>query len=418
MTQFLEHQNRCYLIDLPREVKAMIWTLAIRLSTPIRPRQVERGSNKFWPYWSTWDPTVLTLDETLVRQPLAAVSLSKTCKTIYNDVASSHLFYRINDFDFRSADVMLRYLVAITPARAGAIRSISFPWKGYRVPPHSFSMLATCGGLRKLRVAISCSYGHPYRPLIHADGIVDSMPPYLGTQLSRLRGLEELKVEFPAWHVQCVAGRCVTVAVLNDDGIWTTEFGDAKANVLRAEQALQRDINMVFMDRTKPVAAKDVGAAQLASGVMIYGAGRLGPDIKPNVVASRTRAQLRSQQSLDSSGVMQKTITRPKFGKYGDLIWPVQKICESKPLDLSDRDSPVMLKIVWNNHLEQTWEQLENIVGRATLDPIYRYYTSNPGAYGLKLAIAAIAEFVEPTPDQQHCLKGLRDAMRRLPTQQ
>src|SRR5438045_2171150 len=47
-----------------------------------------------------------------------------SCHKVYDKVASSHLSHNLNNFEFECHEDMLKYLVAITPVRANAIRSV------------------------------------------------------------------------------------------------------------------------------------------------------------------------------------------------------------------------------------------------------------------------------------------------------
>jgi hypothetical protein len=88
-------------------------------------------------------------------EPLAAVQLSRVCKQLYEEVALTHLFYRVNHFNFDSEfpwdDNAISYLVAITENRMKAIRSVSCTWRTWGCKSnmtHLFALLGACDGLQ------------------------------------------------------------------------------------------------------------------------------------------------------------------------------------------------------------------------------------------------------------------------------
>jgi len=88
-------------------------------------------------------------------EPLTAVQLSRVCKQMYEEVALTHLFYRVNHFNFNSAstwdDNPISYLVAITANRMKAIRSVSCTWRTWGCKSnitHLFALLGACDSLQ------------------------------------------------------------------------------------------------------------------------------------------------------------------------------------------------------------------------------------------------------------------------------
>ena len=106
------------------------WTLAIALDETIKPQQIRPRSNKF--IWSTAQMGAFakygcTTKIVNSAPPLAVVALSKVCRALYEEVSLTHLFYNINQFEFRSFYGIV-YLVALTTPRMKALRSVTCEW--------------------------------------------------------------------------------------------------------------------------------------------------------------------------------------------------------------------------------------------------------------------------------------------------
>ncbi|OTA99452.1 hypothetical protein M426DRAFT_256112 [Hypoxylon sp. CI-4A] len=100
-------------LGLPKEVRRMIYELAVFVDKPIRPRQVQAGSNKF--HWNSKG-----------EGQLATVSLARTCRTMYAEMEHWCPFYRVNTFEFSDTiDGLHPFLAAITPQRREEIRCIT-----------------------------------------------------------------------------------------------------------------------------------------------------------------------------------------------------------------------------------------------------------------------------------------------------
>lgn len=121
--------------------------------------QIRERSNKF-----IWSKAQIKSDDSSKKSdgsskktiedvaPLTAVSLSRVCRTLYEEVALTHLFYKVNRFVFVCAPAWrvnratgtVNYLVALTSPRMKAIRSITCDWSG--IPKEAsklFTVLAT-----------------------------------------------------------------------------------------------------------------------------------------------------------------------------------------------------------------------------------------------------------------------------------
>lgn len=104
-----------------------IWTLVIIVGEDIAPVQLREQSNKF--LWSRKQIVVRIVTREVLKgvdgpQPLTVVQLARVCRTLYEEVALTRLFYKVNHFALKSvlhkrcgtrADLPLNYLVALTP---------------------------------------------------------------------------------------------------------------------------------------------------------------------------------------------------------------------------------------------------------------------------------------------------------------
>jgi hypothetical protein len=123
------------------------WTLVIALDESIKPIQIRERSNKF--IWSITqiDPKAQS-GKCVENAPLlTVVALSKVCRTLYEEVSLTHLFYKVNHFEFpvtpgyrvNHAIGPINYLVALTTARMKALRSITCDWAAVpKEVPQSF----------------------------------------------------------------------------------------------------------------------------------------------------------------------------------------------------------------------------------------------------------------------------------------
>ena len=112
------------------------WSLAITEDESIEPFQIGERSNKF--IWSKAqiENLVGSRRRVVVKNAaqLTVVALSKVCRTLYEEVSLTHLFYKVNNFDFglsaRTTGVggAINYLVALTTPRMKSLRSLTCEW--------------------------------------------------------------------------------------------------------------------------------------------------------------------------------------------------------------------------------------------------------------------------------------------------
>lgn len=385
------------------EIRQKIWDYAVKHDTPVSPKQVKERSNKFWPYNKNSTPPVTAKPKTeaedrrMSRALITAAQLSRTCHQIYNEVAGTGLFYQINELTFISFNDMLAYLVAITPVRRNAIRSVIIKWNHDRwTMKHAITMLATCKGLRKLEITIhSCA--HWFYPFTYwtSSGFQNCVT-------SDIRGLESFKLIAVRHKIELPRGLLLPHAEAEQE----EELAEIKIRSREVEA-------IVKQPRLAAVSLKQIMDAQEASRLNIFGDGRLGPDKKPGIISSRTRGQLQKQKSLNDFGLLEEAEEHPKFSKFGDLLWEIRTITESREL-ASDRNSRrVEVNVTWVNKPDQSWEILDRIVNSSNVIRIARYYVRNPEAYDLTIAISTIKEFVEKDDAKTLAVESLTTMMKR-----
>ena len=94
-----------------------------------------------------------------LQPALTAVELSYTCKVISAIVTGDLLLYKNKNFEFRNAVSMLTYLVALSPERRNAIKSIRLMRNFNNCAP-TMKILSTCLGLKRLEIDITTMGEH------------------------------------------------------------------------------------------------------------------------------------------------------------------------------------------------------------------------------------------------------------------
>jgi len=100
------------------------------------------------------------------------VQLSKVSKAVYAEVVRTYLFYKVNTFKFDRSDEAISYLVAVTPNRLRAIRSIKIPFfvtphRGCEKPAELYNLVTACSGLQILELSFEPGWGSLTNNLVH-----------------------------------------------------------------------------------------------------------------------------------------------------------------------------------------------------------------------------------------------------------
>jgi hypothetical protein len=261
---------------------------------------------------------------------------------------------------------------------------------------HAITMLATCNGLKHLEITIhSCA--HWFYPFTYwtSSGFENCVT-------SDIRGLQSFKLIAVKHKIEIPSGLFLPHAELEQE----EELVEIK-NRSREVEAI------VKQPRVAAVSLRQIMDAQEASRLNIFGEGRLGPDKKPGIISSRTRGQLQKQKSLNDFGLLEETKEHPKFSKFGDLLWDVKTVTESRELISNQNARRIEVNVAWVNKPDQSWESLDRIVNSSNVLRVARHFVRNPEAYDLGVAISTIKEFVEKDDAKTLAVESLTTMMKR-----
>ncbi|KAH7304829.1 hypothetical protein BKA65DRAFT_486171 [Rhexocercosporidium sp. MPI-PUGE-AT-0058] len=148
------------LVTLPPEILTEILRRVCKHDEPLKPEQWLPRSTKF-----AHDTPFNTSNFGRYRHPvrvngrldpaLAAVDLANTCRAISRILGEDCPMYKYNSFEFRDMKAMLTYLVAITPERRNAIKSIRVLYDYGSEPTPALIILSTCKALERLELDIT-----------------------------------------------------------------------------------------------------------------------------------------------------------------------------------------------------------------------------------------------------------------------
>lgn len=177
----LQHKNPTLFLDLPWDVKEVIYRFAVTHSESIKPHY-RKESGKF-----DLNGATQTYSS---NNSLVVTSLMATCSVIRADLISSKIFYKCNDFEFWLMRDLLAYFLALDPEFRDAITTILIQFSPLEKPEATFLLLSACQGLRHLIIDITLlpKYFDPGN-LSFADA-----PGY--HQLTMIRGLQSLKLTY------------------------------------------------------------------------------------------------------------------------------------------------------------------------------------------------------------------------------
>jgi hypothetical protein len=393
MASFVKTSSTCGLMKLPIEIRQKIFTLAVTVPEPITPIQVKIRSNKF--FWTKSQKSNVTGQDKVHGKvygipQLTVVQLSKVSRQFYAEVIQTYMFYKVNHFEFLDVTNFMAYLVAITPNRLLAIRSIkSRLVSNFYNYPHraaqAYTLLSACQGLQSLELELARSeYNFNYSAEVaHLDGCQEL--------LLAVRGLKSLSVVL----------RPEPANVLHAPFMMAQQ-PDLQTNRDKLERILQSEMTH---ERPSSYSIRLFKDAQKVVGLHIDGDGRLGEDRKPGIVASRTRLQIRNLEKIDSDGTVTEE-TFPKYDLNGDLAWMVDSISASRETDEGISGLEFLVRCYESRNdryhrynwegirvtakeesLEESWEDISVLNSFWSRREILLFYTKNPSAYGKKIVL-------------------------------
>jgi hypothetical protein len=368
------------LLKLPNEIKQRIWTLAVTVDEPITPIQFRSKSNKF--LWSINQTNQENDQRDVSAVPqLVAVQLAKVCRQLYQEIAATQLFYKVNDFHFIKysnwtiSQTPLTYLVAITEPRRTAIRSIKFTWHRWSkaTGSHVFTLLTACHGLQSLDMKLHWQ--------LRYYNISKYPPPGFKESLVAVQGLKKLTL---------------SAGVTPDYIGWATLSQRDETKELRDqlealfEEHMRKPRSMTYnLDKFRQ--------AQIEANLDVHGEGRLCKDKKPGVISSRTRQQLRNAENLTADGTLPERKS-PKYDLNGDLAWCIVIIEKSREVSLGGSQSVEFLIKGGPSYQDNRWRIQEDKVQKFWEDvttmnslncryEITDFYQKNPKAFGKQVVL-------------------------------
>lgn len=140
-------------LDLPIELRVQVYKYALRIDEAITVGPWDDRSNMFIGHQQT---------------PSVPYNLARVCQQIHLDLKHNPVFYHVNTFSFESMEILLQFLVAITPARRASIRSIQVEglplYQGREsldtLSQHTYALLSRCTNLRRLQIIWRVDLGY------------------------------------------------------------------------------------------------------------------------------------------------------------------------------------------------------------------------------------------------------------------
>ncbi|KAI1476492.1 hypothetical protein F4774DRAFT_412783 [Daldinia eschscholtzii] len=319
------------------KVRLMIYEFAVAMDGPVRPKQMDVGSNKFFS-----DPSDGT--------PSTVIHLGRTCRRLYQELENYPVFYRVNTFQFRETHTMLAFMAAIRPKRLSMIQNIRLMCGEYspvwypqanwgdtssRISriDHILALLSHCKNLRNVSLVLDTNV---WSKLGYAVTYWDD--------LARGSHTKPAFINLPGFEVFIrygAGGRedpLETAITQTDILIYQSDvtLGILKiiARGLRARKRTFARMSKVKSDESdrndrRPQWLKDLGdettinKAIKASEVDFPGEKRIAQDMRAmsDHVSSRTR---RKAQSVDELGVLRRDV--PLFDGNGLVAWRIREV--------------------------------------------------------------------------------------------
>ncbi|KAI0837427.1 hypothetical protein F5Y06DRAFT_304790 [Hypoxylon sp. FL0890] len=327
-------------LRLPIEIRIMIYEWAVAVEEPIQVKQITRRSNKF--VWGKcekeWRPGMRWILHNLEEQPLAVVSLNRTCRQIYQDLERWPVFYRVNILHFSHPIHLSVFLAAITPQRRKMIRRIqvdltrneySFPHEHPWLRPvrhplsllHSLALLSQCKDLRKLSVLLDFRWEYKLKDYLgctNAQHDIPSpwnLPCFLPHMLLPGRQVFVLGSPIPPQCMSQIRWLPVnmqdTIFQMNRDMLARGHVGQLR-HWLR-----ERQWPKWFTDLDTPSIVSEAITAQQLD---FPGENRIARDLFQNTVGSiSSRTRRKGREFNPSLGILHSEM--PKYGAGGELAW-------------------------------------------------------------------------------------------------
>jgi len=201
---------------------------------------------------------------------LMIVHLSKVSKTLYQEVALTYILYSENHFQFENPQEVYKYIIALTPNRQLAIRSVTVPW-GYGSGDYDaewramWAAVGACQGLQTLEI------------------IYDAW-----SSSSGMRKMCEIKLKQKVFSEAVSGISSIKVTLINDE-ISNLMDENAIKEAKKIRGVIEEAIQKLTTEKRHPHDPRDKHyrkAIEMAN-LIIDGEGRLGEDRKPGMVSLR-----------------------------------------------------------------------------------------------------------------------------------
>ena len=177
---------------LPLEIRTLVYTEVLVMPTPIQfGRNYSLCPTAFTTETVKPDPECSNFTRRKSIDQAEVLQLVRVSKTVYQE--SANLYFRHNEFEFLCLQYVFEFLTCLPPDHRRVISSISLNYYGIN-EAMATRALATCVGLRRLRITISTISLASIRPILWRRGEASLTRINGFRDLLRLRGLAELEV--------------------------------------------------------------------------------------------------------------------------------------------------------------------------------------------------------------------------------
>jgi hypothetical protein len=307
---------------------------------------------------------------------------------VYQEVSSSGLFYKVNDFRFikesehHTPTDPLTYLVAITEPRRKAIRSLGFEWEhwGKGHCAQVFTVLTACQGLQSLQLELSWRLGEFFK-----------IPTSQRAAPSPLPGFKEFTIA-----IQGLKKLAVSVGDLPSNyGGWGASCRDETKKLRNELEAVSEEY--MVKPRSITYSLEKFRQAQIEANLDVHGEGRLSEDKKPGLISSRTRQSTRDVEKLAADGTLPDRDS-PKYDLNGDLAWIISTIEKCREVSVDEvpsveffiKSGPSISARYWRvqeGKEKEFWEDISTLNSMNCRHKIVDFYENNPRACGMQVVL-------------------------------